>query len=176
MEEIWKDVVGYEGYYKVSNTGKIKSLRRVVEKSANIFVIKKEKELKLSIARGYFFTKLCIDRKNTNISVHRLVAIAFIPNPENKRCVNHKDGNKGNNYLENLEWCTHSENIQHSLSMGLAVSGERSWNARLTKEDVLYIRKIYSRGVYGAQRIGKELNIPTTTIASVIKRQSWNHI
>lgn len=117
MEEIWKDIQGYEGLYQVSNLGRVKSLARLDTRGQRV----SEKILKLGKHRaGYFRVNLYKNGKMKQYLVHRLVALAFIPNPENKEQVNHIDGNKQNNVIENLEWCTHSENIQHAYRTGLA--------------------------------------------------------
>ena len=108
--EIWQDIEGYEGYYQVSNKGRVKSLRR------NIF-------LKPSIQeRGNHkrsSVKLCVNKKNGTARIHRLVAKAFIPNPLGYRTVNHKDGNSLKNNVENLEWCSQKQNVQHAIKTGL---------------------------------------------------------
>lgn len=113
IEEIWKDVVGYEGYYQISNLGRIKSLNYGKNGYAKI--------LKNSFIASYKYyqIKLYKDTKSKILKVHRLLAQAFIPNPENKPCINHIDGDKLNNDLSNLEWCTYSENIQHAFDTGL---------------------------------------------------------
>ena len=104
--EIWKDIEGFEGLYKVSNLGRIKSL--------NYRCTKKEKLLKHGSDKdGYLNVKLCKEGKVKSRSVHRLVAQAFIPNPDNKPEVNHKDEDKTNNKVENLEWVTSKENINY---------------------------------------------------------------
>jgi hypothetical protein len=113
--EIWKDVVGYEGIYQVSNLGRIKSIDRLVWHSSNKsysklkgVILKLDKKNKL-----YEQIHLCKNRKSKNFLVHRIVAQAFIPNTFNKSQVNHIDENKFNNKASNLEWVTQSENINH---------------------------------------------------------------
>ena len=110
--EIWKDIKGYEGSYQISNRGLVKSL--------NFNHTNKEKILKDKINRkGYRYVTLYCNSKAKYMSIHRLVAEAFILNPNNMPQVNHIDGNKGNNTVENLEWCTEKENVQHAIKTGL---------------------------------------------------------
>ena len=113
MKEIWKDIKGYEGYYQISSLGRVKSLNRTKKHSYNSIALLKEKYLKPQSANGYKFVRLC---KGNNVKmkiVHRLVAEAFIPNPNNYKEINHKDENKSNNNISNLEWCTHKYNINY---------------------------------------------------------------
>ena len=100
MKEIWKDIKGYEGLYQVSNFGRVKSSTKIL---AN----------RLS-KRGYYIVTLYKNAKGVTKTVHRLVAQAFIPNPDNLPQVNHKDENKLNNRVDNLEWCTAKYNINYS--------------------------------------------------------------
>ena len=111
--EIWKDVIGYEGKYQVSNFGNIKGIPRIVWNGRAFYQLK-EKILKPGKnSEGYLIVILC-DGKTTKTSrVNRLVAKAFIDNPNNNPVVNHKDSNKINNCLNNLEWCTYSENSMY---------------------------------------------------------------
>lgn len=101
----WRDVVGYEGYYQVSNTGKVRSVDRVVARSDGKMQNCKGKILSLIDRRGYLHVNLCKDLKTKSVKVHRLVAMAFIPNPSKLPIINHKDENPKNNRVENLEWC-----------------------------------------------------------------------
>lgn len=108
MVEIWKDIDGYEGRYQVSNTGKVRSLIKRSELQADWHL------LKPAHARGYESVGLCKNQgKKTTFLVHRLVAYAFVPNPNNYKEVNHKDENKLNNYADNLEWCTREYNMSY---------------------------------------------------------------
>lgn len=108
MEE-WRDVVGYEGMYQVSSEGRVKSLSRT---SLSGHVLK-ERILKPSNTRGYLMANLTKDGCEKKFLIHRLVAVAFIPNPNGKPEINHLNEIKGDNRVDNLEWCTRSENINH---------------------------------------------------------------
>lgn len=114
--EIWKDVKGYEGYYQVSNMGRVKSMR-VLKTPKNGVKCRKNAFLstKTTHDKQYVLVALCRDGEKKQIQAHRLVAEAFIPNPKNLPCINHKDENPSNNWVGNLEWCTQGYNIQYSL-------------------------------------------------------------
>lgn len=121
MKEIYKDIEGYENIYQVSNLGNVKRLSyKKYNKLTNGYSIYKERILKAQINRwGYKFVSLCKSSKVTIKQVHKLVAQTFIKNNHNYSCVNHKDGNKLNNNVDNLEWCTFKYNIQHAYQNGL---------------------------------------------------------
>lgn len=116
MEE-WRDVQGYEGLYQVSNLGRVRSCDRLVTNSINSnFKVKRKGKILSNIdhGNGYIYVSLTKEGKRENHYVHRLVAKAFIPNPENLPEIDHKDHNRENNIPENLEWVSHFENIQRS--------------------------------------------------------------
>lgn len=125
MEEVWKDIEGYEGLYQVSNLGNVKSLDRTqIQKRGDLYYNRKYKGqiIKPHLThKGYCAIGVTKNNKHKNFSVHRLVAKAFIPNPENKPEVNHIDGNKQNNMVNNLEWCTRSENLKHAYNSKLKI-------------------------------------------------------
>ena len=108
MEEIWKDIEGYEGYYQISNLGNVKSLARTIIRKDGITRFYKERIMDKRISTdGYYIAKLTVKRKSKCIGIHKLVAKAFILNPDNLPEVNHKDFDRKNNRVDNLEWCTH---------------------------------------------------------------------
>lgn len=121
MEEIWKDIEGYKDYYQISNLGRVKALKRRIIKSNN-YRNTKERILKINkSSNGYLTISLSMFCNGKTFRIHRLISVAFIDNPENKPCINHIDGNKFNNTIENLEWCTYSENAIHAYKNGLRI-------------------------------------------------------
>lgn len=138
--EIWKDVLDFEGHYQISCQGNLRSIR---SSQGNY----RERLKKTSLDRnGYENAHLWKQNNPSTHLVHRLVAKAFLPNPENKATVNHKDGVKNNNILTNLEWCTQSENLQHAFDTGLSCKeacklrklGTKSKNAKSDYHNVSY--------------------------------------
>lgn len=174
MEEIWKDIEGYEGLYQVSNLGRVKSLDRL---GATGYKLKGKMRKLWYIKQGYQRVGLNKDSHKINYLVHRLVAQAFIPNKENKPFINHKNGIKDDNGVDNLEWCTDEENQSHAIKHGLNNNiGELSGRAKLTKQQVIQIRKKYKTGKYLQKDLGAEYDVATNTICQIITRKYWKHI
>ncbi len=120
MKEIWKDIVGYEGLYKISNNGNVLALERKIERSGMSDRKAKQKLLlPLKMPNGYLQIGLNKNKQRRSFSIHRLVAKAFIYNENNSLVINHKNGDKADNRVDNLEWCTQSENVKHSYAHGL---------------------------------------------------------
>lgn len=183
--EIWKDVQGYEDYYQVSNFGRVKSLQRKVPYFSSMsqkhttFTVKECILKKVSIPSGYLFVRISKLNKYKNFYVHRLVAQAFIPNPGNKAYINHKDGVKTNNHIDNIEWATPSENAIHALATGLKVSqkGEDQGKARLSNEQALKIKTLCLTKT--AEEIRIMMNFPKKDrhlIANIKCGRIWKHL
>lgn len=119
MKEIWRDIKGYEGLYQVSNIGRVKSLERIITNTLGSYTRAEKILVPLKTKKGYYQIHLHKNGVCKTSKIHRLVAEAFIPNPLNKSQVNHIDGNKINNNVENLEWATQEENMQHAYKTGL---------------------------------------------------------
>ena len=139
VNEVWKNIPEYEDCYQVNNFGRIKSLSRKIKHKNNQIHNIKEQIIKphltgyLSNNSQYKRVELSKNNISKGFSIHRLVAEAFIDNPENKCCVNHIDGDKHNNKVENLEWVTISENNQHAYKLGLKVSKKGKYSSKSKK-------------------------------------------
>jgi hypothetical protein len=117
--EKFKDIIGYEGLYQISNLGNVKTLKKIINRGDKMKTyFRKEKMLKLTMNKsGYWYVNLSCNDVSKRISIHRLVAINFIDNLENKPQVNHINGIRTDNRVENLEWCSASENVKHSYTV-----------------------------------------------------------
>lgn len=178
MIEEWRNIREFEGWYQVSNDGKIRSLDRDIIDGRKI----KGKLLKQYVdEQGYKRVRLCRGGKHFNKQVHRLVADAFIPNPFNLPVINHVDENPGNNRVENLEWCTVKYNVNYghrAERYAAKTQGESHYMHKLTEEDVINIRKEYKRGVkgFGTESLGKKYGVHRMTIKALLEGKSWKHI
>lgn len=180
MTEQWRGIKNYENKYEVSNLGRVRSIERKSSPFDNngTITVRRVKEiiLKPGLFRGYKRVDLCKNGKHEILRVHRLVASAFISNPDNKPEVNHKNGAKDDNDTNNLEWCTRYENAHHAKENGLYNSerGESRYNSKLNREKVLQIRKKYMPQIYTMPMLSKEYGVTISCIQSVIERTSWN--
>jgi hypothetical protein len=174
--EIWKDIKDYEGLYQISSWGRVKSLGRIkmsgFSKNGTFY---REKILCfVTLKKGYYSVGLCKNSIVKRFLVHRLVAIAFIPNPENKPEVNHLDCIKTNNFVWNLEWVTSLENNNHAWKNGLF--GIHMKRIKLIKLEVIEIRKKYDTGNYSQRQLAKEYNVSESLIGGIIRYKVWKHI
>jgi len=168
--EVWKDVVGYEGMYQVSNMGRIKSFCR--DKNGRL--------LKPCLDKyGYLKVILSRDSKRKTVKVHRLVLETFIgdaPSPEHEG--NHKNGNRADNRIENLEWTTPSENCKHAFRVlgRETIRGEAHVNAVLMRQEVRRIRKLAAAGKHSQRELGKMFGVSQRTISYIVRRETWKHV
>lgn len=176
VREIWKDVQGYEGQYQVSNLGRVKSLKRKLNSGRTVSEKILNSSNKKKTQDGYLMVALA----GKTFRINRLVATAFIPNPDNKLVVNHIDGNKENNKADNLEWATISENMLHAYRCGLktAMIGEENPNAKLTKDQVKAIRNEYVpySQQYGSNALAKKYNVSNVTITNIVNYKTYKNV
>jgi hypothetical protein len=174
LEEIWKDISGYEGFYQVSNFGRVRSLDRKVNHYLSGTKIFRGQIIKSHPNHGgYLMVPLCKKRKRALLQIHRLVALAFIPNTDNKPCVNHLDADRQNNAVENLQWCTHLENVRHSMSIGNFINGEAHHKSVLTAKNV---RDIRGRGGDRVKEIASDYGVTIGTIYAIRQNRIWKNI
>ncbi len=170
--EIWKDIEGYEGLYQVSNTGKVKSIvmsmgRRVRELT--------------QMKRSNHYEGLCVhlynnDKKMKTYPIHRLVAQAFIPNPNNLPNVCHKDDNPKNNKVSNLFWGTTQDNVKDRQSKGRQARGESSAPGKLKNDQVLTILEEYTGKRGELERFAERFNVTRQAVWHIVHKKTWKHI
>lgn len=169
MDEIWKEIAGWNGKYLISNFGRVKSIGG---------------KYKLRYPDGYI-TLGCIDTLGYHVfilfrpghkfrqRVHALVANAFLEKPTHANCVNHKDGNKLNNHVDNLEWTTRGDNVRHAVKTGLLnIKGEKHPLRKLTEENVIEMRKMRKSGML-YEDIAKKFNVCRRQAGDVINGVNW---
>ena len=159
MSEIWKPVKGYEGLYEVSNKARVRSLRldKVLRQNRN--------------SNGYMLVGVSLNGKGKKKRVHRLVAEAFLDNPEEYKIVHHKDGDKENNLPENLEWTTSSRNNKLAIDDGLRTParGVRNGKIKLTYEQAEEIRYLYRTTEMSQRDLGKLYGVVHSTIGTIVR-------
>lgn len=162
--EKWKTI---NDFIQVSNFGNVKSHNKLIKGE--------------TCKNGYKRIHVSNEGIDYKFLIHRLVAEAFIPNSENKPCVNHKDGDKENNNVDNLEWVTYSENETHSYKVlnKQSPKGESRPNHKLTEKEVVEIRRIYVKGhnsPTNSYMLAEKYNVSPKTIQNVVKRKVWKHV
>jgi len=175
MEE-WKDVVGYEGKYIVSNFGRVSSIDRQVATKGGSLRVARGKRLKaVKHKSGYMVIGLCDNGSMTQHTVHSVVAIAHIgPRPDGHE-VCHKDNNRENNSVENLRWGTKLENAEDKQAHGTEVIGERNGRAVLTEKCVISIIEMANNGRAQCD-LAKDFGVGRATINHILRGRSWNHV
>lgn len=178
IELSWKDVVGYEGYYQVSNFGDVRSCDRYIQNRWGSKTFRKGKVLsktvridgKLPDGSDNYYIGVILHRagKARYVEVHRLVAQSFIYNPDQLPEVNHKDGVKHNNFVENLEWCTHAQNIQHAVNTGLITIDPIQCRAAGNAAKFTLSKRVYcvtnDRWYASRREAASSLNLPESSV------------
>jgi hypothetical protein len=177
---VWKDIPGFEGLYQASDSGMIRSLNRVIIRLVRSTVIHQRLTGRLMfrrpLANKYYTVTLAKRGKNYSDYVHRWVAKTFIPNPDGKREVNHKDGKKWNNRVSNLEWVTSAENKQHAEDLGLIVRrGEGCSWSKLNERKVRMVLDLRDEGK-PAVVIAKVMGVSDATIRDIFRGATWRHV
>lgn len=166
--EIWKDIKDYKGLYQINNFSRVKSLPR---NTTNGGILKTAKN-----SSGYLMISLCKNGKKKHVYIHRIIAKTFIPNPKNKPCINHKNGIKTDNRLENLEWVTYQENAIHSYKNGLQKiqrGSDRGRVAKLNEKKVKEIRRLYVIKNYSQRQIALKYSLSQSNISHIINYKTW---
>lgn len=178
--EIWKDVEEFDFLYQISNMGRLKSKERKVNskiQKCGYRIISEKIKLAQDNGNGYKQYYIQINKIRRLQYVHRLVANYFIPNLENKKQVNHKNGIKSDNRVGNLEWCTQSENTAHAVKNKLMKSGEDSVHSKLTKQNVLCIRRLYRiNPKFSKSDVSRKLGVRDSTIHKIINNERWKNL
>jgi hypothetical protein len=185
MDEIWKDIKGHEGLYQVSNLGRVKSLKReVFHRKGNLNI--KERILKphkSGLKNNIYYDVFLSNQVIKQIKIHRLVAETFLGNPDKKEQINHVDGNKLNNNVDNLEWVTAKENTVHAWENGLCSNivngsklrrGEKSFTSKLTNDIVRNIRE--NKFGLTVKEFSALLDVSTSLIYKIKDYSIWKHI
>ncbi|HRG19212.1 MAG TPA: NUMOD4 motif-containing HNH endonuclease [Flavobacterium lutivivi] len=176
QEEEWFPILFIDEPYEISNLLRVKKLPREVKNKQSLFMTK-ERIISPWLSKSkYYSIKIKTKGKNTSFLFHRIVAQAFIPNPENKPQVNHINGIKTDNRIENLEWVTGSENVQHALKTGLLIpfKGENHPSSKLTELQVLEIRKL--KKSMTQKEIGKLFGVKYQVIGNILRNEIWKHV
>lgn len=175
MEE-WKDIEGFNGFYQISSYGRVRS-----KGTANGVPDGNWHERSLSKTHdGYLKIRLVQGGKDWTRRIHTLVAQAFIPNPNNYDTVNHINGDKTNNHIENLEWADRKQQMTHAYNHGLKepMQGRLNANAKLTEDDIKYIRTHYKKmsREFGTVALGRKFNVSNRVIGLVVAGKSYKNV
>lgn len=176
MDNEWRDTE-YEGY-EVSSDGWIRSKERLVKQGNRFMKVKQKLLMQHRDKCGYLNVRISANDIIKTVLVHRLVLEAFIPNPDSKPQCNHKDGNKTNNHVSNLEWCTNRENHIHAIETGLhkSANGERAAHSKITEHDVEHARELCSIDGVSTSLIAKILGINKASCREMLIGKTWKHV
>lgn len=178
MQEIWKDIEGFEGLYQVSNLGRVKSVRRVImRRNGQPQTVRERIRTLVPNKFGHLAVALYKDGAETPYLVHVLVLTAFHGKPpEGMECRHYPDRNPANNRIDNLRWGTRQENQLDRNIHGTSNSGERQWSSKLKAEDVRRIKELYETGLYTKKQIGKMYGVAQSHVSNITTGKAWRHL
>ncbi len=175
-QEIWKDIPGFEGSYQASSFGQVRSLDRIVPKNTGYTRFAKGRILQPgATTTGYKYVRLSTLGTAQNFLVHYIVMLTFAGPRPNGYEINHKDGHKANNRLENLEYVTTSENKIHAYAHGLSPIGSARSDAKLNEQSVREIKQLLAAGFTQA-RIADQFGVTIMVISNIKHGKSWKHV
>lgn len=177
--EIWKDIKGYEGVYQVSNLGRVRSLSRELTYSDGRKYQYKGKVLKVNVNKvcGARMVHLYLNQSREALLLHRLVAVAFIPNPSNKPEINHINGDRSDNSVSNLEWATRAENMEHGFRTGLINNtGTNHGNNVYPDEQIREVKRLLKEGSLTQKAIAEVTGVKKGTVEQIAQGRQWRHI
>lgn len=180
VREEWKDVIGWNGFYQISNFGRVKSVERFLPykthsgKDATFHI--KPIIMRQYESVGYLKVDLYRNAKRKKKFVHIMVAECFLRNPHNKPIINHKKANRKLNLPHEIEWSTFSENLLHAYDTGLTPRGENHHNSKLTEHGVMEIKKLFNTGYYSHSLLANIFGSTRRNISSIVSGKSWKWV
>ena len=174
MSEQWKPALDFEGYYEVSSEGRVKRVAYSDNSQIGAIMAPRRK------ASGYINLRLSMNGTVSEVPAHRMVAMAFLDRIPGKNDVNHKNGVRDDNRVENLEWCNPSENALHKfrvlghVSKGRGLPGSGQTQAKLTETDIPQIIDLYRQGMR-QQDIAAQFHVSKTLIGNIVRGENWKH-
>lgn len=178
MKEVWKDIEELNCLYQISSLGRVRSKDRVIEKSNGYTHTHKGKVLRPAVSKkGYLTCSASIMGQQKTVKPHRLVALYFVSNEDNKPHVNHINGIKTDNRIENLEWVTNHENILHAWKTGLnkPKKGVSHPRASISANDAKRVKDLRAKG-FGRKDIQKATGVNQNIVDNIIYNNSWSHL
>lgn len=158
-----KEILNCKGIYEVSTCQNVISYTKY----------KQGKQLKKTISSSGYYT-VSIDCRNNLL--HRIIASAFIPNPKKLPCVNHKDGNKLNNEVSNLEWCSYSQNNQHAFDTGLKKKGQNLYNSKVNESIVLELKRLKKETKMFQYEMAERFGISQSLVSAILNNKKWSYV